>query len=72
MKLTIAYSDDWEGLYKDGELMYQGHEVDRHELLAAIGRPDIVLDYFSVEGDWPQEYGEFPETLDEVKQREGK
>lgn len=37
---TIAYWDDWAGLYNpDGELVYENHDVDTSELIHFMNLP---------------------------------
>lgn len=42
-KLVFVHVDDWVGLYRDGELLYQGHDIEPERLLELIG-----IDYVSV------------------------
>lgn len=36
-KFVIVRCDDWEGLYKDGILVYEAHEVDINLILTEMG-----------------------------------
>lgn len=61
--LTYVYGDDWCGLYRDGQLLSQGHSFGSCELLELVGLdvqhleadPDIL----SVEGALPDSLSAF-------------
>lgn len=58
--ITIVTNDnDWEGLYVDGQLVYEGHEIPRSVLLEAVG---VVAETVVVEID-----GSLPDTLAEAR-----
>lgn len=65
--VVIVYYDDWEGLYIDGTLCYEGHRIDA----------DCVLEHLNIKHssvECPESYvaklnkkGCFPPTLKELK-----
>lgn len=57
---------DWEGLYVDGRLVSQGHEVRLEAILAAFGIPPIPSVW--TDDEWLAEVGELPSYLSDVKQ----
>lgn len=63
-KFVIVRCEDWEGLYKDGTLIDEGHEVSIHVILAQMGleleewRADDFLDAY--------ERNRLPEKLSDV------
>lgn len=36
LQIDIVRLDDWEGLYVDGELFYEGHEIGYNRLLQCV------------------------------------
>lgn len=64
MKVVIAYADDWSGLYIDGELKLQGHNLDQRELIRALG---VECEEFEVDFDWIGKVGYLPDDIKEVK-----
>jgi hypothetical protein len=63
---TIVYGEegDWEGLYIDGKLVYEGHEIPRHVLFEKMGIQ--CTDRQCADG-WLEERGNLPNKLSEVK-----
>jgi hypothetical protein len=63
-RLILLSADDWEGLFIDGELIDEGHEIRRTELVKAMktySTFDVKFEYFSIEGqEWLEERGSFP------------
>jgi hypothetical protein len=61
MKLTRVLFDDWEGFYKDGQLVIESHSVDARQLLEALG--------FEVESRelTEMEDSTLPQSLSELK-----
>lgn len=58
--ITIVTNDnDWEGLYVDGQLVHEGHEIPRSVLLEAVG---VAVETVVVEID-----GSLPDTLAEAR-----
>ncbi len=65
MKLTlVSNGDDWEGLYVNGELACEGHEVSPEDVAAVFERH---LDRIYVDPFWLQQRGYLPKNLTEVK-----
>lgn len=62
--VVFVTADDWEGLYIDGQLVTEGHEVRRSELLRILGIPHKEL---NADADWLAERGCFPTQLLDVK-----
>jgi hypothetical protein len=66
-ELTILSTDDWQGLYYNGELLDEGHSVNLYNVLRGLG---YNIEYIDI--DDPEEFENYfgancPETLDEVK-----
>lgn len=59
-KFTIACGDDWQGLYKDGKLVYENHSIDAGQLAKYAG---LNLEYRSVDSEWLERRGSLPELL---------
>ena len=64
MKIVIAYADDWSGLYIDGKLKMQGHDLDQRELIRALG---FECDELEVDLEWMGKVGHLPKDIKEFK-----
>ena len=62
MKVTVIEVDDWIGLYKDGQLVAEGHRLEPKEVLVALG---IDCKHKWYEGELDS--GTFPESLSELE-----
>ena len=61
----MAYIDDWQALYLDGELKLQGQNLEIEEIFAAIG---MECTDNEVDSDWMDEVDfQYPNKLEEVK-----
>lgn len=69
-RFVLAYSPsgDWEGLYKDGKLVCEGHSLTLDQLAAAAG---LEFDHLEADEGWIEERGNFPLGLANVKTAEG-
>lgn len=71
-KFVIVNADDWQGLYKDGELVTEGHSVELHELASAADieleelEADVYFDGYD-HSRCPQSLDEITEVLDALK-----
>ena len=69
--VTLVDADDWEGLFIDGKLVFEDHEITaRYALkqLSKIGKP-FKFDYVDAAEETVEdifESGHFPEKLSEV------
>lgn len=66
-ELVMIEGDDWEGLYKDGELIDQGHRLEVKNVLRGLGYK-IDATYLE-ENEWEAIGNSCPRTLDEVKMK---
>ncbi len=64
-KFVLVRGDDWEGLYIDGELRYQHHEVPVENIIYHLGLDNF--EFHNVDDDWLFEQGELPDKLHRVK-----
>jgi hypothetical protein len=66
----VTNHDDWDGLYVDGALIWEGHPNKRETLtrtVAAASGKKTTLRFGSLEkADWLYEHGSLPQTLAEV------
>lgn len=60
----VTNHDDWEGLYVNGKLVTQGHEVTRREMMHLLN-----LDYqeLEVDAEFLAEELELPDNLKDCK-----
>jgi hypothetical protein len=64
-KIAIVDGDDWKGLYIDGKLVTENHQLSIYDILDAIG---VKYKYVPVDEDWLYERGRLPDKLSEVKE----
>lgn len=66
MKITLVdpSSSDWQGLYIDGKLVMENHQLSIYEILDAIG---IDYKYIEADDEWLANRGSLPEKLSQVK-----
>lgn len=66
MKVTFVDDNcgDWQGLYIDGKLVMENHQLGLYEVLDAIG---IKYKYVQADADWLSSVGRLPEKLSLVK-----
>ncbi len=62
--LVTNYSD-WEGLYKDGELVLEGHRVSREDIFNLLG---INYDVVEAAEGWIESRGSLPQKLSDVEE----
>jgi hypothetical protein len=67
-KFALVRIDDWEALYIDGEMAYEGHQVRPTDVFRALGLEveGVVLDEAVAEREG-YEFG-FPNELDVVRE----
>ena len=66
-EFTYVDGDDWNGLYKDGELIWQGHSLSTYQVFKFLG---IALDMKAADGDWLYDKGNLPQYLKDVVELE--
>lgn len=64
-KITFVDSDDWEGLYINGELVLENHSLRIYDVLKALG---IKYEVINADDDWLASCGNLPENLTDVKE----
>jgi hypothetical protein len=66
MKITVVGcpSGDWEGLFVNGQLVFEGHSISWWQALDAL-----KIEYETLEADdeWMMDHGSFPNRLSKVK-----
>ena len=71
--LVVFEGDDWDSIYINGKLEYSGHEHLTRMILEHVkGKTVATARYGYAEpgypmGDYLEEYGDYPPTLDEVE-----
>jgi hypothetical protein len=67
-KITIVSNeDDWEGLYIDGKIALQAHNLSVYEVLLAL---DIIPEYITCDHEWLGEQTYLPTYLADVVARD--
>lgn len=65
MELTYVMGDDWEGLYVDGEIFDQGHNLDWRYIIESLFNVGIETRYADL--GWLDQEGYLPESLEDVE-----
>ena len=63
-KYVVIQCDDWTGMYKDGKLVQEGHEISSRDMCHELGI-DFKFDEGVVD-DYLMENGRFPENLEDL------
>jgi hypothetical protein len=61
--LVTSASGDWEGLYKNGVLLSEGHSIHIEDLFELL---ELDFEQLEAKEDWVEERGDLPEKLEEV------
>lgn len=69
MKITLVYGDDWKGLYINGQLKLQNHDLDVRDVLEAINSEDkfVGIEVLEADAGWLADAHEFPDNLEHVE-----
>lgn len=71
-KFTFVYAEDWSGVYVDDELLLQGHSLDPEQFLQTCIEKNLTfddVDRFNVYGEWLENDGYLPYTLQEFMEK---
>lgn len=60
-RFVYVSGDDWNGLYENGELVYEGHDTFPHTY-----RDFFEVGEMEADLDWLMEEGRFPQQLKDV------
>jgi len=67
--IVIIETDDWSGLYYNGELISQGHEIRWIDVIERIFKVKIGVKFIDSE-EFEEMFGSScPQTLDDVKMK---
>lgn len=65
--VTIVSGDDWKGLYFDGNLVTQGHEISLRDFAEHVNEIGVFeLDTVDVDSDWLKARGNLPDDLGDI------
>jgi hypothetical protein len=67
-KYTLVFSDDWCGIYVDGELEYENHTLSVIDLLLIT---EADFEQIWADEEWISERGVLPKDLNEVVEQIG-
>ncbi len=62
MQITLVTLDDWQGLYLDGILEYEGHSIPDFEWMRVLNQEENMFD---VDQEWVEVNG-LPEYLGDI------
>ncbi|MGB3042423.1 MAG: hypothetical protein WBB98_04485 [Xanthobacteraceae bacterium] len=66
--MTLAFGDDWTGIYVDGDLFQSGHCVDAFDAVSIAIEKGVTEVYErEVDIDWLHEDGDLPQRIEDVK-----
>ena len=61
-------TDDWEGMYINGELVTENHNIDGRDVIEILAKRGLISgSVVEVDMDWLDEIGRLPTSLSEVK-----
>lgn len=63
MRVVIANFDDWKGIYVDGELKFENHNINFRDFLQTLKIDAEIIEVDMEELDW----GRYPETEEELR-----
>lgn len=78
-KFTLLESDDWQGLYIDGELEYEDHEIGIERFVSILKKYGVKIDYsdewinhddfwsFAVNNHFPRYLATVEEVVGEIE-----
>ena len=64
--IILVDGDDWIGLYVDGVLTDEGHDVTIQELCWRVKDEPFTISYETCDPDWICEVGNFPHKIEDV------
>ena len=71
-KFVLVTNDcDWAGVYKDGNLVEEGHQIRTHHLVHLLRDGYSSWKEYTIMGDWLDYECSLPETIEELCQKEG-
>lgn len=62
--LNIVRLDDWIGIYIDGGLVYEGHDIEETKLLDLAGVDEYTYEWLE---NWDSDLGRLPEDFEEIE-----
>lgn len=66
--ITIVNGDDWAGLYIDGQLFSQGHDIYAHHWRSLIQHVfGVNVEHKTADDEWLNNRGDLPDNLAEVE-----
>ena len=64
----VSNDDDWDGLYINGKLVFEGHSIPNTELLDALkGKTLVGYERRTCDQAWLYDHGNLPDDLARVK-----
>lgn len=71
MKVNYCVADDWQGIYVNGDLKGEEHEIDLMESLTIIAEHWLSGDTLEVsklyiDQDWIEDCGSFPRLFSDI------
>lgn len=62
--ILVTNYDDWEGVYVDGVLVAEGHQIQKGDFMAILKQSN-TFDYTTEEaGEWLSDWGNLPESYE--------
>ena len=70
LSITFVRVDDWEALYYDGKLSYEGHSINLADVLEGLDHcklgPVEVRQYDEIDEAVVEQSGQFPQLLTQL------
>jgi hypothetical protein len=60
--------NEWQGIYVDGKLVFENHQVSVPEFIKIFNKySETKIEQVNADGEWTCQMGHFPEDLKDVK-----
>ena len=72
MKITLVSGCDWKGIYINGHLEYEGHQITDFqwiEILTKCNNTEVDVGSLMVDEEWLSDRGTLPKQLKDVAKR---
>lgn len=64
--VLVSGEEDWEGVYVNGTLFWEGHSVPGWVVIDALASAGLPARTFTVSHDWMIDEGRLPKSLSDI------
>ena len=65
-KIAVFWGEDWEGLYINGKLVYENHNIRADEIITILDQHGLEATCIEVDDAWLMEKGRLPKDAANV------